>query len=174
MYYDDQGAHFSKEKNEETPPPPYGETNSSANGSSDRAPLISQSPEAPSDNLAPGRDNNGPVGVAKFEPRLGQDIEVPQASGGQKLQKQFDHGYPLHECVFRGDVKQLSGLIRAGHDLSKVDQHGNSALHLAVMLGRRECVHLLCAHGAPVKIKNKQGWSPIAEAIRYLDHIIYI
>ena len=82
-------------------------------------------------------------------------------------EKQDPLGYPLHECVFRGDVKELSGLIRAGHDLSKVDPHGNSALHLAVMLGRRECVHLLCAHGAPVKIKNKQGWSPIAEAIRY-------
>ena len=174
MYYDDQGAHFSKEKNEETPPPPYGETNNSANGSSDRAPLIPQSPDAPSDNVPPSRDNNGAAGAAKFESRLNHDIESSQAAGGQKIPKQYDHGLPLHECVFRGDVKQLSGLIRAGHDLSKVDQHGNSALHLAVMLGRRECVHLLCAHGAPVKIKNKQGWSPIAEAIRYLDHIIYI
>ena len=77
------------------------------------------------------------------------------------------HNYPLHECVYRGDVKQLSALIRAGNDLGKVDPHGNSALHLAVMLGRTDCVHLLCAHGAPVKIKNKQGWSPIAEAISY-------
>jgi len=47
------------------------------------------------------------------------------------------------------------------------DVHGNTALHLAVMLGRKECVHLLCAHGAPVKTKNNQGWSPLAEAIRY-------
>jgi hypothetical protein len=46
------------------------------------------------------------------------------------------------------------------------DPHGNTALHLAVMLGRKECVHLLSAHGAPVKAKNNQGWSPLAEAIR--------
>ena len=47
--------------------------------------------------------------------------------------------------------------------------HGNSALHLAVMLGRRECVELLLAHGAPVKLKNTDGWSPLAEAISYGD-----
>ena len=46
------------------------------------------------------------------------------------------------------------------------DVHGNTALHLAVMLGRRELVHLLLAHGAPVKVKNKLGWSPLSEAIR--------
>jgi hypothetical protein len=44
--------------------------------------------------------------------------------------------------------------------------HGNTALHLAVMLGRMECVQLLLAHGAPVKLKNRAGWSPLAEAIR--------
>lgn len=32
-----------------------------------------------------------------------------------------------------------------------------------------ECVHLLLAHGAPVKVKNLQGWSPLAEAISYGD-----
>ena len=90
------------------------------------------------------------------------------AVGGAKSEKsQYEiYRYPLHECVYRGDVKELSALIEAGHDLSKADPHGNSALHLAVMLGKRECVHLLCAHGAPLKIKNKQGWSPIDEAIR--------
>jgi Ankyrin repeats (many copies) len=47
------------------------------------------------------------------------------------------------------------------------DPHGNTPLHLAVMLGRMECVQLLLVHGAPVKVKNKAGWSPLAEAIRY-------
>lgn len=79
--------------------------------------------------------------------------------------------YPLHECVFRGDVAALSALIRrAAEDkprtLAAQDVHGNTALHLAVMLGRRELVHLLLAHGAPVKVKNKLGWSPLSEAIR--------
>lgn len=75
--------------------------------------------------------------------------------------------FPIHECVFRGDVKELSALIRQNQtDLALRDPHGNTALHLAAILGRRECVYLLTAHGAPVKVKNKQGWSPLAEAIR--------
>lgn len=32
-----------------------------------------------------------------------------------------------------------------------------------------ECTHLLLAHGAPVKVKNLEGWSPLAEAISYGD-----
>ncbi|XP_063229928.1 ankyrin repeat domain-containing protein 13C [Bacillus rossius redtenbacheri] len=74
----------------------------------------------------------------------------------------------LHECVFTGDVRKLSALLRT-NDVSKKDKHGNTALHLAVMLGRKECVHLLLAHGAPVKVKNLAGWSPLAEAISYGD-----
>ena len=51
--------------------------------------------------------------------------------------------------------------------VSAKDHQGNTALHLAVMLGRREAVQLLLHHGAPVKLKNGQGWSPLAEAISY-------
>lgn len=35
-----------------------------------------------------------------------------------------------------------------------------------------ECIHLLLAHGAPVKVKNSGGWSPLAEAISYGDRQI--
>ncbi|KAL0277151.1 UNVERIFIED_CONTAM: hypothetical protein PYX00_004527 [Menopon gallinae] len=76
--------------------------------------------------------------------------------------------FPLHECVFRGDVRKLSLLIRI-NDIAKKDKHGNTALHLAVMLGKKECVQLLLAHGAPVKVRNLAGWSPLAEAISYGD-----
>ena len=136
---------YSSEKSNDSPPPSYQEIqNNSANGSTKQSSLQN------SNVATTDKELNGAVEGASKAPQQNED----------------PLGYPLHECVFRGDVKQLSALIRAGHDLSKIDSHGNSALHLAVMLGRRECVHLLCAHGAPVKIKNKQGWSPIAEAIR--------
>lgn len=78
------------------------------------------------------------------------------------------NNYSLHECVFRGDVRKLSALLRT-QDVEKKDKHGNTALHLAVMLGRKECVQLLLAHNAPVRIKNVAGWSPLAEAISYGD-----
>ncbi|CAL1579520.1 unnamed protein product [Knipowitschia caucasica] len=76
--------------------------------------------------------------------------------------------FPVHECVFRGDVRRLSSLIRS-HGILQKDVHGNTPLHLAVMLGHKECALLLLAHNAPVKVKNAQGWSPLAEAISYGD-----
>lgn len=76
--------------------------------------------------------------------------------------------FPLHECVFEGDLCKLSTLIH-DNDIAKKDKHGNTALHLAAMLGRRGCAYLLASHGAPVKIKNLAGWSPLAEAISYGD-----
>lgn len=34
-----------------------------------------------------------------------------------------EESYPLHECVFSGDVRKLSSLIRT-HDVTKRDKHG--------------------------------------------------
>ena len=31
--------------------------------------------------------------------------------------------YPLHECVFRNDIRQLSSLLRTS-DISQKDKHG--------------------------------------------------
>uniref|UniRef100_A0A3Q3NCS5 Ankyrin repeat domain 13C n=1 Tax=Labrus bergylta TaxID=56723 RepID=A0A3Q3NCS5_9LABR len=76
--------------------------------------------------------------------------------------------FPVHECVFKGDVRRLSSLIRT-QNITQKDVHGNTPLHLAVMMGHKECAHLLLAHNAPVKVKNAQGWSPLAEAISYGD-----
>ncbi|MEQ2232047.1 Ankyrin repeat domain-containing protein 13C-A [Ilyodon furcidens] len=76
--------------------------------------------------------------------------------------------FPVHECVFKGDVRRLSSLIRT-QNIAQKDIHGNTPLHLAVMMGHKECAHLLLAHNAPVKVKNAQGWSPLAEAISYGD-----
>ncbi|CAB4062189.1 ANKRD13 [Lepeophtheirus salmonis] len=83
-----------------------------------------------------------------------------------------EEDYPLHKSAFIGNVAELAQLIRSGEDVSKQDVHGNTALHLAVMLGHKECVHMLIAHGAPVKLKNRLGWSPLAEAISYGDRQI--
>jgi len=88
-----------------------------------------------------------------------------------------DESFPLHEAVFRNDIKELSSLLRdikscqptAQVTVDTKDKHGNTALHLAVMLGHSKCTQLLLAHGAPIKMKNKTGWSPLAEAISYGD-----
>ena len=52
------------------------------------------------------------------------------------------------------------------------DTHGNTALHLAVMLGRHNCVSLLISADAQVKIRNREGWNAVMEAVSYGDRII--
>lgn len=74
--------------------------------------------------------------------------------------------YDLHKAVFQNDLKTLSRLLRK-HDVAEKDRHGNTALHLAVMLGRKECVQLLLKYDAPVKVKNGLGWTVLAEAVSY-------
>lgn len=76
--------------------------------------------------------------------------------------------FPVYECIFKGDVRRLSVLIRT-QGIGQKDSHGNTSLHLAVMLGHKECAHLLLAHNAAVKVKNAQGWTTLAEAINYGD-----
>lgn len=78
--------------------------------------------------------------------------------------------YPMHRSVFENDIRTLQRrllLSTAATEIASRDRHGNTPLHLAVMLGRNVCVRLLLAHNAPVKVKNNEGWSPLAEAISY-------
>uniref|UniRef100_A0A6Q2YFJ7 Ankyrin repeat domain-containing protein n=1 Tax=Esox lucius TaxID=8010 RepID=A0A6Q2YFJ7_ESOLU len=95
---------------------------------------------------------------------LQQQNPIILTNGNEDLNLEF----PVHECVFKGDVRRLSSLIRT-QNISQKDVHGNTPLHLAVMMGHKECALLLLAHNAPVKVKNSQGWSPLAEAISYGD-----
>ncbi|KAJ8981934.1 hypothetical protein NQ317_002105 [Molorchus minor] len=71
-----------------------------------------------------------------------------------------------HKAVFENDLQTLSRCLRK-YDITAKDKHGNTALHLAVMLGRKECVQLLLKHDAPVKVKNGLGWTVLAEAVSY-------
>ncbi|TMW52930.1 hypothetical protein DOY81_001963 [Sarcophaga bullata] len=83
-------------------------------------------------------------------------------SGGQEL--------PLHKCIFLDDHEALKNLLeKKTENLCQKDKHGNTPLHLAVMLGRKKCIELLLAHNATVKIKNNDGWTVLAEAISYGD-----
>ncbi|CAH3130057.1 unnamed protein product [Pocillopora meandrina] len=79
--------------------------------------------------------------------------------------------FPLHRAVFEGNLRKVSSCLRT-YDVGERDVHGNTPLHLAVLLGHRECVYLLLAHKAPVKVKNNFGWTPLAEAISYGDRQI--
>uniref|UniRef100_A0A183CE96 ANK_REP_REGION domain-containing protein n=1 Tax=Globodera pallida TaxID=36090 RepID=A0A183CE96_GLOPA len=87
----------------------------------------------------------------------------------------LDENFPLHHAVFHNNVNHLQQLLEgpAGHDIiDRVDTHGNSALHIACMLGRRECIELLLNHGASIGAKNNLEWNCLHEAISYGDRNI--
>lgn len=79
-----------------------------------------------------------------------------------------DDCFILHKSVFTNDLRKIASLLKT-HDLGSKDVHGNTPLHLAVMLGHKECIQLLLAHDAPVRVKNNQGWTPLEEAISFGD-----
>ncbi|VDK44507.1 unnamed protein product [Anisakis simplex] len=87
---------------------------------------------------------------------------------GMSDQEQF----PLHRAAFFNDTQSIMLLIRNGVDLYEQDMHGNTALHISTMLGHREATALLLAHNAPVKVKNKEGWNSLMEAVSYGDRQI--
>ena len=83
----------------------------------------------------------------------------------------FTNKKAVNKAVFTNDLLGLSAiLIDPGvKDIVGVkDVHGNSALHLATLLGRRGCVRrgcvrlrLLLADKAPIKFKNSENCWPI-------------
>ncbi|VDM45284.1 unnamed protein product [Toxocara canis] len=80
--------------------------------------------------------------------------------------------FPLHRAAFFNDTQSIMMLIKNGADLYEQDMHGNTALHISTMLGHREATALLLAHNAPVKVKNKEGWNSLMEAVSYGDRQI--
>lgn len=70
-------------------------------------------------------------------------------------------------------MQSLSRLLNdPQNNIGDQDPHGNTPLHIAVMLGHKECITLLTSRNAPIKVKNAQGWSVLMEAVSYGDRAI--
>ncbi|EFP09057.1 hypothetical protein GCK72_003906 [Caenorhabditis remanei] len=92
---------------------------------------------------------------------------------GQRMAARLDHeAFPLHKAAFFNDTHSIVQLLRVGRSLSEKDMHGNTALHIATMLGHREAIAILLANNAPVRIKNIDGWNPLMESVSYGDRQI--
>lgn len=80
--------------------------------------------------------------------------------------------YSLHESVFNNDEEAVVHLLETQKEelfQNLKDCHGNTPLHLAVMLGHSACVELLLKHRHPVTTKSTAGWTAIQEAVSYGD-----
>ncbi|CAK5068817.1 unnamed protein product [Meloidogyne enterolobii] len=85
----------------------------------------------------------------------------------------LDEHFPLHKAVFQNDISRINEILTTTClpkiNLDQMDTHGNTALHLAAMLGNIEAAKLLLEHGANVGLKNNDGWKSLHEAISYGD-----
>jgi len=76
--------------------------------------------------------------------------------------------FPLHRCIFRNDVEGLNKILKdeeASKLINTKDNHGNTPLHLALMLDRRNCVlSLLRNSDCDCVTRNNYGWNPLEEA----------
>jgi ankyrin repeat protein len=73
---------------------------------------------------------------------------------------------PLHHAVVWGGKEVVELLIDNGADVNaKVDVFGNTPLHLAASGGHEEIVELLIANGPDVNVKNKNGTTPLHNAV---------
>jgi len=82
--------------------------------------------------------------------------------------------WPLHKAVWKGDANEVKKLLDKNSGSSKEDQivrlnqrdrRGNTPLHIAIHLKKREIIHLLLLYGADITYKNGGGWSPLQEAV---------
>ena len=81
--------------------------------------------------------------------------------------------YILHRTVYNNNITALIDLLKQSeYNLAEKDLHGNTPLHLSIMLGHHECTKLLLTYNAPVAIKNSVGWNCLAESISYGDREI--
>ncbi|XP_069486791.1 nuclear factor NF-kappa-B p105 subunit [Ambystoma mexicanum] len=61
---------------------------------------------------------------------------------------------PLHLAVITDQADIVENLLSAGADVTLLDRHGNSALHLAAKEGRAEILSILLRHGRIAEIIN--------------------
>jgi len=75
--------------------------------------------------------------------------------------------FPIHRCVFRNDTEGLTRILKDEEikkQINSKDNHGNTPIHLALMLDRRNCVLILLRNGCDCVSRNNYGWNPLEEA----------
>jgi len=66
----------------------------------------------------------------------------------------------LHIAAIRGDIRAVELLIKAGLDINKPGDMGNTPLHYANKFGHRDVADFLIRQGASTKLKNDFGEIP--------------
>ncbi|KPM02242.1 ankyrin repeat domain containing protein 2 [Sarcoptes scabiei] len=102
-------------------------------------------------------------------------VETQYCSSNEEFVSDADSAETaLHQAIFeQKPIDELREILENKNiDIGLKDRHGNTALHLAVMLGHRDQINFLLEQNAPIKSRNIQGWTVLDEAISYGDRQI--
>jgi len=75
--------------------------------------------------------------------------------------------YPIHRCIFKNDAIKLSELLEDEENRKRInekDNHGNTPIHLSLMLNRHNCTAILLKHNCDIFSRNTFGYNPLDEA----------
>jgi ankyrin repeat protein len=72
----------------------------------------------------------------------------------------------LHDAVFFWDKRSVALLLEKGAEVNSRDRQGNTALHYAAEIARRDVVETIIASGADVSLQNTNGLTPLHMAAR--------
>lgn len=72
----------------------------------------------------------------------------------------------LHEAIQSSDLATLKRLLSNGANVNAVDGEGNTPLHVAATIGRRDAAELLIGAGASLEAKDNYGFTPLHVAAR--------
>jgi ankyrin repeat protein len=72
----------------------------------------------------------------------------------------------LHDAANRGDVEQITRLIRTGVDVNALDANDVTPLARAAIYGHQETAELLMANGADPNARGKDGATPLYAAVQ--------
>jgi len=89
-------------------------------------------------------------------------LALPSPSTGTKKDQQVANEAALRKVALKGDNNEIIRLSLLGTDVDAVDEHGESALHVAAAHGRSETVALLVSKlGADANRQAKAGETPL-------------
>ena len=72
---------------------------------------------------------------------------------------------PQHEAALLGNLEAMKALLAKGGKVSPQEPfNGGTPLHVASFNGHFEVVKLLVSKGAAVNARDKEGWTPLAQA----------
>lgn len=89
-------------------------------------------------------------------------VELLLENGASPEIPTTDGEYPIHLASQQYDSEDfILTLIEHGVNINRIDEHGNTALHYAVLNGNDVMIEVLLESGADVNIRNNDGKTPL-------------